>query len=980
MKLERTPARLPRVLSWPARIARLGCVFVAFAINGLVAQSAGSVTGVVTDESGLFVQGASIRVAGSTASATTDRLGRFRIDGVPSGARTVTADYLGYDPANASVNVPSGGPADVTLVLRGSTIVLEEFKVESIREGQSRAINQQRSANTLKNIISADAIGNLPDRTIGEALGRLPGVNVVDDSFASIRGTAAQHNSVTLDGDRFTVSGDSSTGTSVTNDTRAVDLSLIPAEMVGGIEVIKVLTADMDADSFGGTINLVTRNAFELKERSINGKFEYIANDYRNKDGWAGSLTYMDVLNEARTFGVSATLTYRTEDRASDSYEFSYYDPNLVPVGTSGSGTAGTLPAVGDEGMEGYDTRLNFEKITKLGGTLNFDWRVSDNTDLQWRTFYQRTEREGGRYRTRVRALSRWDASSTAAAQSGRQTRLTNLLENGAREQDVLRLGLGGETRLSHGILKYGINYGDSSLTAKRERYIFDFPSNTERRNYAWSIDRSNPLLPVVSVTRISSGENGLMGSLADRTLSSIRFHDANDDESDLTGSLDYAFSQLLGDRSIDWKIGAKHRSKDRKARPDVRDFTPTATVRYSNFTVVAEPRNILQGTMPTMGPYVSLDEVIAFYRANPASFNLAGGGSEIVRSEAKKYDVSEDVTAGYVMASTKFGRLEAIAGLRWEKTETSYNWLADPAGASQGSRKYDDFYPSLIFNYRLGSSFVIRLSYTNTLSRPSYGDLIPYRVLADTQSESGTGGLSPDDYPETNKVFLGNANLKAQQSENFDLSLEYYLPRSGVLSVAFFRKDLSDVIFRSQWKDPLDPFTLYFQERNGSSGKAEGIEIAWQQALTFLPGPLDGLGLNLNATFVSGSSILEELVPGSTDNYRPLKVGFLPEQPEAVYNAQLWWEKYGLTARVAVNYVDEFVRTSGGLTSFSVNNKATRWDVSLSYRLTRNFTLYAEGKNITDEVTSWYATTPNRPEDYSFNGATYTAGVKFRF
>lgn len=972
--------RLARMSSRLVACFRLGCTLIVVAACGLQAQSTGSVAGVVTDEGGLFLQGASVRVSGSTASATTDRLGRFRIDGVPAGALTVTADYLGHETVTTGASVPSGGSAEVALVLRGSTVILEEFKVESIREGQSRAINQQRSANTLKNIISADAIGNLPDRTIGEALGRLPGVNVVDDSYASIRGTAAQHNSVTLDGDRFTVSGNSSDGTAVQDDTRAVDLSLIPAEMVGGIEVIKVLTADMDADSFGGTINLVTRNAFELKERSINGKFEYIANDYRNKDGWAGSLTYMDVLNEARTFGVSATLTYRQEDRLSDSYEFSYYDPTLIPVGTSGSGTSGAIAAVGDEGMEAYDVRLNYETLTKLGGTLNFDWKFSDTTDLQWRTFYQKTEREGGRFRTRVRALSRWDATSTATLQSGRQVRLNNLLEDGTRDQDVLRLGLGGETRLTHGLLKYGVNYGDSSFTSSRDRYIFDFASNTERRNYTWAIDRSNRQLPTVSVTRISTGENGLLGPLADRTLTSIRFHEAQDDERDLTGNVDYSFTQMLGSHPIDWKVGAKYRTKDRSARPTVRDYTPVGTVRYSSFTVVAEPTDLLRGSMPTMGPYVSLPEVIGLYRTNPASFNAANGGDEIVRAEAKKYDVGEDVTAGYAMASTKFGRLEAIAGLRWEQTETSYNWLADPAGASKGARKYDDFYPSLIFNYRLGSNFVVRLSYTNTLSRPNYGDLIPYRVLADTQAESGSGGLDPTDYPETNKVFLGNADLKAQQSANYDLSLEYYLQRSGVLSVAFFRKDLSDVIFRSQWKDPADPFTLYFQERNGSSGKAQGIEVAWQQALTFLPGPLDGLGINLNATFVDGSSVLEELVPGSAGTYRPLHVDFLPEQPETVYNAQVWWEKYGFTARVAVNYVDEFVRTSGGLTSFSVNNTATRWDVSLSYRLTKNFTLYAEGKNVTNEVTSWYATTPNRPEDYSFNGATYTAGVKFRF
>jgi outer membrane receptor protein involved in Fe transport len=73
-------------------------------------------------------------------------------------------------------------------------------------------------------------------------------------------------------------------------------------------------------------------------------------------------------------------------------------------------------------------------------------------------------------------------------------------------------------------------------------------------------------------------------------------------------------------------------------------------------------------------------------------------------------------------------------------------------------------------------------------------------------------------------------------------------------------------------------------------------------------------------------------------------------------------------------------VRTSGGLTAYSVANKATRWDASLSYRLNKRFTLYVEGRNLTNEAASWYATTPNRPEDYIYTGAIYTGGIKFRF
>jgi TonB-dependent receptor len=949
----------------------------------LLAFADGSIRGTLTDSArGTPLQGASVRLQPGNREAVTDRTGQFIFSQVPAGNYSVEATYLGLEPKTATVQVADGQTArlDAALAAPG-TVVLDAFTVESIREGQSRAINQQRTANTIKNIISSDAIGNLPDRTVGEALGRLPGVNVVDDRYASIRGTTAEHNSVTLDGDRFTTAGDSVDSTQTQSDTRAVDLSLIPAEMVGGIEVIKALTPDMDADSFGGTINLVTRSAFDVKERTINGKFEYILNDFRDNDGYAGTLTYMDVLNRARTLGVSATLTYRREDIARNDYELTYWDAGAIPVGVPATGTStGTnqaLAAVGDQGLRDYDTRLSFSDHERIGGTLNFDWKLSDATELHWRSFYENTQRDGGRFRTRVRDMARVDPTSTAALQRGSYVRLTNLFEDGTRSQDVLRLGVDGETKLPEGTLKYGVKYGDSTLTASRDRYIFDMASN-RRVLYSFIDDRSDPVRPRITLRHIASGENGFTSNLGDRTLSSIRFHNGRDEENDLTTNLDYSFNLPVAGRSIDWKLGAKYRTKDRHSRPLIRDFTPITAPTYSAFTVVAEPRDLMEGTQPTMGPYVSLSEVIGLFRSNPAAFNAASG-DEIVRLEARKYDVSEDVLAGYAMGSTKFGRLEAIGGLRWEKTETGYHWLADPAGASRGDRSYDTYHPTVIFNYRFNPQLVARLAYTNTISRPSYGDLIPYRVLADTQEESGTGGLDPADYPETNKVFLGNAGLKAQKSENFDLSLEYYIRPSGVLSMALFRKDLRDVVYRGQFKDPTVANTIFFQDRNGSKGKVEGVEFAWQQALTFLPSPFDGFGVNLNATFVKGSSVLEELVPG-TSTYRPFTVDFLPEQPETVYNAQVWWEKYGFTARVAVSYVDEFVRTSGGLTSFSVNYDSTRIDASVSYRLSRNFTLYVEGKNLGEEISGWYATSVTRPEEYSFSGRTFNGGIKFRF
>ena len=531
-----------------------------------LAQSAGAISGRVTDQgSNNYLVGAEVRLVGTDRVAATDRTGAYELSNVPAGLQTIEVSYLSSESKTLQVSVTEGQRAAADVALASDVIQLETFRVESIREGQSRAINQQRASNTISNIISSDAIGNLPDNTIAEALARLPGVNVVVEggsaAFASIRGSEAKLNSVTLDGERFTASSPGGMETNSITDTRAVDLSLIPSELVGGIEVIKALTADKDADSFGGTINLVTRSAYDLPGRTLNGKFEFLHNDFGNRGGYSAALTYADVLNEKRTLGVSATLNFRDQDSVLDDYEIPYYRKSNSQVAN--------IAGVTDEGIQEFDARSTNKSRKTIGGALNLDCKLSDRTEWHLRSFY-------------------------------------------------------------------------------------------------------------------------------------------------------------------------------------------------------------------------------------------------------------DDTTIGV------------------------------------------------------------------------------------------------QDY-------------------------------------------------------------LITQFRNGATQDITGLEISWQQSFAKLPAPFDGFGLNANVTFVDGKSTFFVLDP-VTGQQTTSTEDLLPGQAKKVYNAQLYWEKYGFTARVAVNYTDEFVREAGGLVANVVNYPATRWDATMSYRLTKHFTIYVEGKNLSEEVKSWYAGKPSKPEEWEFNGWSGVAGVKWRF
>lgn len=270
------PSPLSRLRWLPQAAVFLLSIFGPFAF----AQSTGSITGVVTDRatSGYLV-GAEVRIAGTTLATATARDGTFTIANAPTGPQTLEVSYFGRKTKQVPINVQTGAVTTASVDLgEGDVLMLETVTVESVREGQSRAINQQRTSNTVMSVISSDAIGNLPDQTVGEALARLAGVSVVTDgrsTFASIRGAEAKLNSVTLDGSHISSPANDGIFTTSGTETRAVDLSTIPSDMISSIEVIKALGADRDADSFGGQVNLVTRSAFDLPGRSLNGRVEY---------------------------------------------------------------------------------------------------------------------------------------------------------------------------------------------------------------------------------------------------------------------------------------------------------------------------------------------------------------------------------------------------------------------------------------------------------------------------------------------------------------------------------------------------------------------------------------------------------------------------------------------------------------------------------------------------------------------------------
>ena len=302
----------------------------------------GSIQGrVLNATNGLYMDSVVVSIEGTSLQTITDNFGDYKIENVPVGPHTVRVTYTGKDPQTASVVVSAGNPATQDFKLGDEqsgaklqpdgSVMLDQFVVAADRYKNAReiAINEERTAVNIKNVISADAFGDIPSGNIGEFVKFLPGVQISYGSFGgnnqgysanaasgiSVRGFGPEDTAILID------------GMPVSNATpgslsRQVGLDMLSINNASRVELIKVATPDMPSNSAGGQVNLITKSAFEYSHPS------YSARVFFNFNSINSSLD--------KTVGPTNKKTYKTTPGT----EFSVSYPVSKRIGFSVSGYA----------------------------------------------------------------------------------------------------------------------------------------------------------------------------------------------------------------------------------------------------------------------------------------------------------------------------------------------------------------------------------------------------------------------------------------------------------------------------------------------------------------------------------------------------------------------------------------------------------------------------------------------------------------
>ncbi|MBB4630803.1 TonB-dependent receptor [Sphingosinicella soli] len=935
--------------------ARRGRIVTAlFAVTALSTPAfAGTLVGSVVDASGVRgLQGAEVEIVeiGRVTSAGTD--GTFRFADVPSGSYTLRTLYAGADESRTSVSITEDGTtrADIVLGTGDDTIL-----VIGQQANLGSSISRQRAADGVSTVLTRDAVGQFPDQNVAEALRRAPGINVLNDQgegrFVSVRGLNPNLNSTSINGNRVLATG---------GDERSAALDVIPSELVESIEIKKTLTPDMDGDTIGGSVEINTTSAFDRKTGFVSLKAEGSYNELQDTLSPKVGLDFSTRLGG--NFGISGGISYNKRKFGSDNIEMAGW-------------TEADNGIVYAEELEYRDYDVTRERI---GGSLSFDARLGTTTELYLRGVYSRFDDVELRRRLIFgfdgEPSSGTDTSATFDSADDR-IEVRRDLKDRQEIQTIKTVSFGGKTETGPWRLTYDAawsearQFEDGSVDPVRFRRRFEEPGEL-----GVTIDTSNLQIPAYTINYGAADfldPTGYNPTLLERTTD----EDARDREYSLRG--DVARSFALSNGTFEVQTGVKARFRDKKL-----DFTIDLFDDFDDGFTLADVLGKQTYGLADISPTTDLAKWRAYYNTN----GTAGMGRNALESDwvsaAEDYRAKEDILAGYLMGRFDNSVLRVIGGVRVERTKNEFfaNRLEVNEDAEtltitpiNFTRQYTDWLPSLNVRYAPTRDMVLRAGAFRSVVRPKLGDIAPRFVVEENEDGDREGDF-------------GNPDLKPYRAWNFDVTAEYYFARNAVVQGGVFYKRIDDFIVDAVFEEDDAPYNgvyngIAFTEGtiplNGERATVKGFEFAYQQALDFLPGALDGLLVNLNYTYTDAKG---RLADGADLAGRSIA---LPSSSKHTLNAVLGYEKGPVSLRLSGAYRSGYLDEVGGEAEEDrLVKKHFQLDFSAKYQLLKNVQLIGEVVNILDEPYTAYNTFGGRERLYQYEeyGITAKFGVKANF
>lgn len=933
----------------------------------------GAISGHVMDQSGAVLNRALVSIESQDINVATNEQGQFFISGLAPGNYTLTISYVGFATFEKAVDVAAGQTTNVDAKLQVHSENQTVLVTASRATAEAEAVNVERTADNIVQVLPAEVIRSLPNANMADALGRLPSVTLERDEgegkYVQIRGTEPRLTNTTINGVNLP---------SPEPGVRQIKFDAIPADIVESVQISKTLQANMDGDGIGGSVNLVTKMATSLPTISLSGMGGYtpIING-RGLTEETGTIGKRFGSNER--FGILIGGSYDWNGRGIDDIE------PVPDIATLANGT--TVPWKDAMDIREYQY---FRSRWGVAGTA--DYKVGQGSDVYFRWLYSDFHNYGDRW---VHSLTDntpgiqllnpanvgcpTDSSGVTATPCTAAPSFNAQLRN--PDIGVGSMMLGGThvvtttwfswdlsaSRSFYGKSPYSTAVFNSTLSSSACQYDpattkNEFLPQWNARCYTEAYNPSNLVLNNINRDLGHSAQVNLQAAGA----GAKRYH--------------------IGSRTAIIEIGGKFRNEHKFADTYVLTLTPNGTIPLTQFPNRLTNNNYYNGGDYKLGYNATYEDAIAYANSHPSAFT----SSSTFGQDPSQYDLVEKVGAGFVMNTIDISsHLRFIAGVRVERTSDSvanFSLGSAPCPAPETgtcssiapnafSGSYITVLPSASLRYAVGTDSYLRFVYARGLSRPDPQDIA--QALDWTVAGNGANRYS---------VSFGNASLKAETGDDIDVLYEHYLKPFGVISAGYFYKYLQNPIISrtfvlDNYQPPGGPLGSYLatQPINAGSAWITGFEAAYLQHFSSLPGVWGGLGLSANYGYTASRTTG---IPGRSDHPRLLRMS-----PNA-FNISPTFDRGRFSIRVGMSYNQASINsyqysdgTPGGVNGplsdiyfYSHFQVDAQGSVQLAHGL--SFVMY--GLNLNNAVFGFYQGSPQYMIQREFYQPTVAAGFRW--
>ncbi|MGZ0016056.1 TonB-dependent receptor domain-containing protein [Yeosuana sp. AK3] len=757
---------------------------------------------------------ANILVKGTTIGTSSDFDGKYQLE-LNEGTYTIIFSFVGYETKQISdVIIKSGQVVDLDVTLNTNSLEQVVITTSVKRNTENAVLDIQKKSVTLLDGLSAQSIKSSGASNLATAIRIVPGVSVEGGKYVYVRGLGDRYTKSTLNG--VDIPG-------LDPDRNTVQMDIFPTNILDNIIVIKSAAAEYPADFTGGVVDIVTKDFPTKFEASISlgagynpdmhGKDNYLIGTGSDTDFFAyddGTRDrpihrYQPIPGTFENRGLLTSLTGRFDKELRAKEETS--KPNF-DLGF----TIGDQFNVGERNKLGYLASFSYKNNTtfyenRLDGAYSIDATNPSNNDLVADRVSSGLE---GINDVLLNGLVGLTFKTTNSKYKVNLLHIQNGESTGGFFNQNIAQGGSGSGSGFEPLTKDAITYTERSITNLLLSGNHSFGPNNDWA-FEWKLsptfskvhDKDHRVTPL---QESQTGEFFISASAATFPIRIWRYLQ----EENWAGKLDFSKKYQLFNKPAKVKFGGGYTYK-------FRDFSVDDWTFDNNGTPVVDgnPDNLL-----TPENIWSRDNTNGTFLISGDIFNPNDA-----------YEGEQHIGATYI--SNEFNiseKLKTILGLRAE-TFTSYYTGQDGTELFNRVEVLDeyDLFPSANLIYATTDNSNIRTSYYRTTARPSFKE----------------ASLSQIFDPITDRLFIGNINLKPTYVNNFDLRFENFGDSGQMFAISAFYKDFTDPLEKSFFASAPTQLTI----DNLGSAEVYGAEIEFRKSLGFLSEGLSNLKFSLNAS-----------------------------------------------------------------------------------------------------------------------------------